>query len=109
MNYYERLDYLSSDGMMWFDFVIMDCGPDIGWRVYIINVDDADYGYRDVSGHATHRNHFDGDTYKSICWSTPICSFQEAKVIAALWADTTALYIKKGGSFDAIAQKLSKK
>jgi len=104
---FERLDYRTTDGSLYIDFVLMDCGPDIGWRVYIINLCDADYAGRDTGGHATHRNHFSGDTYKSICWSTRINTFDEAKAVAAAWGNTTALYIQNGGSFDDIAKRLS--
>ena len=100
---YERLDYRTSDGSLDIDFCFVNGGSE-GWLAYIIS--NINYRGRDTSYHATHRNHLDGDTYKSICWNTRVGSLKEMKAIAALWADVTALYIKNGGSFDSIAQKL---
>ena len=94
---------------MYFDFVFWHLGFRKGWRIYIININDADYGIRDTSGHATHRNHLSGDTYKSICWSRKIPTLKDAKNIARIWADTTSIYIQYGGNFDTIAQDLLRK
>lgn len=104
---YKRLIYKTLDGSMNIEFVFMDCGERIGWRVYIIS--DIEYGEQDASGPATHRNHFPGDTYKCICWTRKINTLDEAKTIAALWSDVTSCYIKNGGSFDSIASSLIKK
>lgn len=102
---HERMYYRTSDGSMIMDFVFMDCGPYIGRRAYIIG--DIDYGGRDTSGHATHRNLFEGDTYPCVCWSGRANTLEEIKAIAALWSDATALYVKNGGSFDGIVKQLS--
>ena len=101
--------YKTSDGKLVFDFVFMYCGGDTGWRVYIIN--NVNYKGLNQSAHATHRNHFEGDTYKSICWNQRINSLDEAKNIAALWADATSGYIllgRFGMGFDEIVKKLLK-
>lgn len=103
---YERLDYRTSDGSLVIDFFILYCDDEIGWRIYIIS--DIDYKRQNTNGHATHRNHFDGDTYKSICWQGRLNTIEEAKAVAALWGDCTAKYIKGGGSFDSIAARLMK-
>ena len=103
----ERMYYRTSDDLMTMDFYFMDCGGSTGWQIYIIN--DIDYKGRDTSSHATHRNHFTGDTYKSICWNSRINTLDEAKAIASLWADTTSRYImlgKNGIGFDEIVKKL---
>jgi hypothetical protein len=96
--------YRTSDGSMTIDFVFMDCGPEIGWRAYII--DGIDYGGRNTSGHATHRNHFRGDTYPCVCWSDRVDTFEEMKTIVALWGDVTARYTAGNESFDEIAKRL---
>jgi len=96
---FQRLDYFTGDRSMQFDFVFMHC--DDGWRAYIIN--EIDYGYKDDSGQATHRNHFPGDTYKHICWNTRLNTLDEAKAVASAWADITALYLRTNLSFDELA------
>jgi hypothetical protein len=89
---------------MRFDFVFMDCGPAIGWRIYIIN--NIDYKGRDSSSQATHWLHDDGETFKYICWAGRISTLEQAKTVAALWADTIMLYIRTGESFDKIVKRL---
>lgn len=89
---------------MHFDFVFMDCGASVGWRIYIIN--NIDYKGRNTSSQATHRLHVDGETYKFICWDSRIATLEDAKSIASLWADATMLYIRTGKNFDKIAKEL---
>ena len=101
---YQRVTYTTMDRSLEMDFVFMDGGQSIGWRIYIINR--VDYKGRNTSFHATHRLHASGETYDYICWSGRIATLEDAKKIASLWADTTALYIRNGGSFDAIAKQL---
>ncbi len=107
--YYQRLNYQTCEPSILMDFVFMEVGGEYGWRIYIIN--NIDYGHMDTDGHSTHRNHFNGDTYKSICWRGRINTLDDAKAIAALWADTTAIYAsqgRRGRSFDQIAAQLIK-
>lgn len=104
---YERRDYRTSDGSMDIDFFILYCNEEIGWRIYIIS--DINYKGRNESGHATHRSHYDDDTYQCVCWLGKLSTLEEAKAVAALWGDCTAGYIKGGGSFDAIAKRLMKR
>ena len=101
---YKRLSYTTADKSMEFDFVFMDCGSSIGWRIYIIN--DINYGERNTSSSATHRLHASGETYDYICWQGKISTLEDAKTIASLWADVTAIYIRTGETFDAIAKRL---
>ena len=54
--------------------------------------------------HSTHRGLRD-DGY-IICWDGYLATLEEAMVIASLWADTTALYVKGLGDFDTIANIL---
>jgi len=100
-----RLGYTTGDRSLKMDFVFWDCGS-TGWRIYIINT--VDYKGRDTSFHATHRLHADGETYKYICWAGKISTLEEAKIVASLWADTTAIYVKSHDSFDKIAERLLK-
>ena len=96
--------YRSVDGSQYFDFYFYNIGLLRGWRIYIIG--HIDYGNRNASFHSTHRLHDHSGTYDYICWNRRIASLKDAKRIAALWADTTALYIKNGGNFDTIANQL---
>jgi len=102
-----RLDYLTGDRSLRMDFVFMDCGPAIGWRIYIINR--VDYRGRSTSAHATHRLHAAGETYDYICWAGRISTLQQAKAVASWWADTTSIYIRSNDSFDTIATRLKNK
>ena len=101
---YIRHNYRTSDGSMTVDFLFYNLGLLKGWRIYIIS--NIDYGDKNISGHATHRNHFPEDTYPSICWNKRISTLEKARAVASVWADVTALYIKGRGSFDAIARQL---
>ena len=102
--------YQTSDDAMLMEFYFVDYGENIGWRVYIIS--DIDYMGRDESAHGTHRNHFDGEFYKCICWQYRIDTLDDAMAIASLWADVTSIYIRLGRSglgFDEIVKRLLKK
>ena len=88
---------------MYIDF-LFSYGFIKGWRVYIRS--QFNYGYRDTSGHATHRLWDSRGTY--ICWDRRIATLDAARQIAKRWADCTALYVQSGDSFDSIALKLSK-
>ena len=101
---YMRIGYTTGDRSLTMDFVFMDCGSSIGWRIYIIN--NVDYKGRNTSFHATHRLQAAGETYMYICWAGKITTLQQAKAVASLWSDATALYIRNGGSFDEIVRRL---
>lgn len=89
---YERLQYRSSDDSLTFDFVFWHLSQVEGWRIYIINK--IDYGSHDHSSHYAHWLHDFRDTYPYICWAGTIETFDQAKAVASLWADATALYVK---------------
>ena len=93
--------YRSLDGSMCFAFEFEDHAPD-GWVISILS--DIDYGSLPQDLHSTHRGERDGGY--TICWDGYLASLEEAKTIASLWADTTALYIKGLGDFDTIANIL---
>ncbi|HCC34155.1 MAG TPA: hypothetical protein DEQ02_00360 [Ruminococcaceae bacterium] len=103
---YQRIGYTTGDRSLQMDFVFMDGGPAIGWRIYIINR--MDYKARNTSFHATHRLHTSGETYDYICWAGRIATFEQAKAVASLWSDATALYIRSGVDFDEIVKRLLK-
>lgn len=106
MNEYERLMYLTRDGTLDIDFVFMDCGEVIGWRIYIISP--INYGSRSGRSPDAHWLHEDGETYRYVCWSTRISTKNEAKAVAQLWSEATAEYIQKGGEFVKIAGRIQK-
>jgi len=65
---------------------------------YTIYIDrQPSYGGRDTSLHATHRL-VDGGRYY-VCWTDPITNAEDARQIAAMWADRTQQYIKTGQRF----------
>jgi len=105
---YERLQYRSSDDSLTFDFVFWHLSQDEGWRIYIINR--IDYGSHAYGSHSAHWLHDNGDTYPYICWAGKINTLEQAKAVASLWADTTALYVKpqEHRNFDQIAENLKK-
>ena len=82
----------------------MDCGPQTGWRVYIIS--SIDYKGRDATLHATHRNYVIGETYHYICWDRKIETLKEARAICVRWSEITVKYIRTGISFDVIAKQM---
>ena len=89
---YQRLQYRSSDDSLTFDFVFWHLSQNEGWRIYIIN--DINYGSHDHSSAVAHWLHDYRDTYPYICWAGTIDTFDQAKAVASLWADATALYIQ---------------
>lgn len=63
-----------------------------GWRVYIDR--QPGYGNRNASEVATHRLGTNSRPY--VCWTTPLRSYEDARQVAALWADSTQQYIATG-------------
>lgn len=68
---------------------------DGSFRIYIL--DGPVYGTRDQDSHSTHRLHDSEGAF--ICWSSRIDSHEDAKRIAALWAESTEKYRKTGKRF----------
>lgn len=103
-----RLEYLSCDGRMLFDFLFCYY-PDLGtWRIYIINR--IRYGFRlRKDYHATHRLHDAGEDYDYICWGGTISTFEQAKAVASLWADSTSIMLNTGRPFDEVCRELQNK
>lgn len=69
--------------------------PDGRWWVYIL--DQPDYCGRDDSRYTTHRG-CDGGRYY-ISPPAPLRTFEQAKAVAAMWAEATDRYILKGSRF----------
>jgi hypothetical protein len=67
--------------------------PDGTWRIYILS--QPDYGRRSANTFATHRLS-DGSPYQYICFTGSLDSLDQAKQVAALWADRTQQYIRTG-------------
>lgn len=89
-----RAYYRTSDGMAdyYFSFEKQPWGE---WRVYIEA--QPPYGNRSENLHKTHR--LTDGSRKYVCWTNPLNSLEEAKQVAALWADKTQEYIRAGSSF----------
>jgi hypothetical protein len=64
------------------------------WRVYIEQ--QPSYGSRPAGAHASHRLGLPNRPY--VCWTKPLPTYDDARSVAALWADATQLYIA-GGTF----------
>ncbi len=65
------------------------------WRAYIEKQPSYDGRPSDV--HSSHRYRKDNRYY--VCWTKPFESLDEAKTIAAKWAEATQKYIKTGTRF----------
>ena len=89
-----RLFYRTSDGVADYCFSF-EGEADGSFRAYI--VDQPSYGARDTGLHATHRLTNAGRYY--VCWDRPLQSVEDARRVAALWADATQEYIRSGRRF----------
>jgi len=86
--------YRTKDGLADFHFSF-ELQYDETWRVYII--EEIDYRGRADGSHETHRLSDGSRSY--ICWTNPLWSEEEARIVAALWADKTQRYIRFGQGF----------
>lgn len=71
--------------------------PDGCYRAYILR--QPGYGRLPADLHTTHRLR-DGRGRLYVCWTSPLRSEQEARTVAALWADLTQVYLRTGKSID---------
>ena len=69
--------------------------PDGGYRAYIL--DHPGYGSRDASSAVTHRLSDSQGDY--VCWTGRLKTREEARQVAATWADKTEDYILRGHRF----------
>lgn len=85
-----RIYYRTKDGQADYRFSIELRSN--GYRVYIL--EQPSYRGRSESAWKTHRLSHGSPKY--ICWTERIRSEEEAKAIAANWADRTQEYIRTG-------------
>lgn len=62
------------------------------WRVYIVS--QPSYGTRPAGQHRAHWLSENGRRY--VCWTGTLHTLEEAKTVAAEWADRTQRYIATG-------------
>lgn len=86
--------YRTRDGRTDYGFLFERQG-DGSYRIYILS--QPGYGSRASDNHSTHRLR-DGNRYY-VCWNAPIQTLDDAKTVAALWADKTQEYIRAGAQF----------
>ncbi|NTW99429.1 MAG: hypothetical protein HGB35_05790 [Geobacteraceae bacterium] len=86
--------YRTSDGLADYGFSFEKQADGI-WRAYIDN--QPSYQGRNTDAHSTHR--LSDGARKYVCWTSPLRSLEEARQVAALWADKTQQYIRTGNSF----------
>lgn len=68
---------------------------DGNYRIHIL--DQPSYAGRDENRHIVHVIR-DGDD-RLVCWTGPVPSLGDAKIVAALWSDFTERYILSGQPF----------
>ena len=86
--------YRTKDGIADYGFSI-ERQPDGTYRAFIVS--QPGYGSRPTGAHETHRLTARGRYY--VCWNHPLRTEEEAKTVAALWADASQEYIKNGRRF----------
>jgi hypothetical protein len=89
-----RTYYRTRDGQADYRFLI-ERESDGSYRPYIES--QPQYGPRSSGPHETHRLSSGGRQY--VCWNKPLGSEDDAKNVAAQWADATQEYIKTGRRF----------
>lgn len=86
-----KIKYRAS-GMVDFEFTFAWMRRESSWRVYIDR--QPAYGRRPAGAVATHRLGLPRRAY--ICWDKPLRTYEDARSVAALWADCTQHYIATG-------------
>jgi hypothetical protein len=86
--------YRASDGSCDYEFSFEE-QTDGTWRPYIMN--QPSYNGRETDQHSTHR--LSDGSRKYICWDRLLETLEEAKKVAAIWADKTQEYIRSGTRF----------
>ncbi len=89
-----RAYYRSSDGGADY-FFSFERQSSRRWRVYIEQ--QPSYRGRATDAHSTHR--LSDGSRKYICWTRSLRTLEEAKQVAAAWADETQKYIRTGSGF----------
>lgn len=86
------LAYRTYDGQADYKFRFELVGGN--WQAYIVQ--QPDYRGRLASDHASHRLGLGRTETPRVCWTKPLPSLEQAKEVAALWADHTQAYIATG-------------
>jgi hypothetical protein len=86
--------YRTSDGSFDYQFSFEEQN-DGTWRPYILN--QPSYNGRETDQHSTHRLADGSRNY--VCWDRLLETLEEAKKVAAIWADKTQEYIRSGNRF----------
>jgi hypothetical protein len=86
--------YRTNDGLADYCFSF-EKQADGGLRIYIVS--QPDYGSQDTGSHTTHRL-TDGSRHY-VCWDGWLGTEEDARKVAALWADSTQKYIRTGRRF----------
>jgi hypothetical protein len=86
--------YRTKDGSCDYQFSFEEQTDGI-WRPYILS--QPNYNGRETDQHSTHR--LADDSRKYICWDRPLETLDEAKQVAAIWAEKTQEYIRSGTRF----------
>ena len=89
-----RTTYRTSDGNADYSFLFEE-QADGSWRAYIET--QPSYRGRATDAHSTHR--LSAGSRQYVCWTSPLGSLEDAKRVAALWADKTQDYIRTGAGF----------
>jgi len=102
---FAKFGYTTPDGALYADFLYVDGGPSLGWRIYVLS--DIDFKGKDSSFEATLLMQEADEEYPYIFWNSPLATLDEARTSASLWADATNIYIQEGGnSSDEISRRL---
>ena len=88
-----KVFYRTKDGRADYHFSIAT--SENGYRIFIFS--QPDYGARESGSHVTHR--LTDGARRYVCWSGPIRTVEQARTVAALWADATQEYIRTGRHF----------
>ncbi len=122
--------YTSKDHTLSVEFLFVNLSDTNNWRAYILS--HINYGMRSSSHTEVHRltesdiymreliSDFKRDhpspnmtlvresSIEYVCWTAKVDSLDVMMSIASAWVDITAYYIRYGGSFPEIQQKLSR-
>jgi len=118
--------YRTKDGSLRIRFLFIDCGILEGWRAYIMS-------YVNYRGHSSasavvhtirersipminalnyyvrnYQPEYRGRNYYYLCRTEKVNSLNKMISIASVWADITSYYVKNGGDYAAIQQKLAR-
>lgn len=118
--------YRTKDGSLRIRFLFIDCGAAEGWRAYIMSYinyrghSSASAAVHTIREYSTNmknaldhyvRNYqpdYGGRNYYYLCRTEKVFSLEKMVSIASVWADITSYYVKNGGDYSDIQQKLAR-